>query len=223
MDVPAIMGQLAGLLRDLLMGQMLNDLSGTKLPAGTAEKLSEMWSKTRIQQAISQISEMTGSRSVNKKLDAEMCLIRLAGYSRTEGREVKEKIARPAERSEKKDASEKTVTKTEKKTEEKKPVPQVAEKSALSPAESDPRWAKLLGSIDNPLLKEALTGAYAKTDGDMLIIESDDPFILGVIKQADKQITALYPGGVSGKAVGKQENKALDALIESAGELITEE
>jgi hypothetical protein len=91
----------------------------------------------------------------------------------------------------------------------------------LTEAERDPRWAELLHSVANPLLRDALSNSGAKVDGDRLIIENADPFIQGVIKQAEKQISTLFPGGMG---EGKREpNKALDALIASAGDLIIEE
>jgi DNA polymerase-3 subunit gamma/tau len=78
MDISAILGQLSSLLRDLLMGQMTGDLALTRLPAAQAEALSAEWPRERILDALECFSQTRLSRSGDKKLEADLCLIRLA-------------------------------------------------------------------------------------------------------------------------------------------------
>jgi DNA polymerase-3 subunit gamma/tau len=220
MDVTAIMGQLSSLLRDLLMGQMAGDFAGTRLPADEAEKLSSLWPRERIITTLSQISEMRLSRSGSKKLDAELCLIRLAApmpAGDAPRRVPPPPVSVPP--------PSKPETPPAGDTSPRIPKPPQPDKpdSSLQDAKNDPRWAQLLASIDNPLLKETLSASGAKVEGDRLIFDDSDPFIQGVLKQAEKQIKVLFPGGTGNIKAKQAENKALDALIASAGDLIIEE
>jgi DNA polymerase-3 subunit gamma/tau len=223
MDVTAILGQLSSLLRDLLMGQMLNDLSVTRLPAKTAEHISALWPRERILQALSSFTETRLSRSADKKLDAELCLIRLAvslpepASPAAPPPKPQTKPQPPPEKPKPQQSPEKP-----KPQQPEKPEP-TAPSGSLTDAERDPRWQELLKTIENPLLRDALTKSGAKVDRDSLIINSSDPFIQGVIKQADKQIAALFPGGRGAAAQNPPRNDALDALVASAGDLIIEE
>jgi DNA polymerase-3 subunit gamma/tau len=205
MDVAAILGQLSALLRDLMMGQMLGDLSITRLPEEDAKRLSALWPRERILQALSCFAETRLSRSGNKKLDAELFLIRLACPTpqKMQTEEIRQTV--PAVR---------PVPPDKPKTQKTADV-----KTGGTPAERDPRWAELLNTVGNPLLRDALSQSGAKVDGDRLIFENPDPFIQGVIKQAEKQIAALFPDSAK-KPAG---NEALEALIASAGDLVIEE
>ena len=219
MDAAAILGQLSALLRDLLMGQMLGDLSVTRLPPGEAETLSAQWPRERILWALDRFAETRLSRSGDKKLEAELCLIRLACLETAEEPEmakappppkpeassIPHKPSAPPPESEPPSKSE--------------PPPEPASSAAMTDAERDPRWPALLNSVNNPLLRDALSKSGAKVDGDRLVIQTDDPFIQGVIKQAEKRIMELFPG--TGKPAGG--NHVLDALIASAGDLVIEE
>jgi DNA polymerase-3 subunit gamma/tau len=208
MDVAAILGQLSSLLRDLLMGQMLGNLSITRLPSSEAEKLSVLWPRERILQALSQFTETRLSRSSSKKLEAELCLIRLACFD--DAPVINAKTVEV-----------KAIQKTER---PKAPLPAVKSPAgALTDAADDPRWLKLLGTLENELVKNALEGSGAKIDGDRLIIETDDAFIQGVLKQAKTQISAYFPGGAETCPEKPQESTALDKLIETAGVPIIEE
>jgi DNA polymerase-3 subunit gamma/tau len=232
MDITAILGQLSALLRDLLMGQMLGDLSVTRLPPGEAEALSALWPGERILWALSRFQETRLSRSADKKLDAELCLIRLAAPpssgrletpGETERPEMPETLRTPE-----------TPRPVERETEPRdEPPPEPAgtehrvRRTEIVEAVRDPRWAPLLASVNNPLLRDALSRSGAKVDGDRLIIGTDDPFIQGIIKQAAPQILAFFPGGTGITAQEKvktpQAGGALDALIASAGDLVIEE
>jgi len=221
MDVSAILGQLSSLLRDVLMGQMLGDLSVTRLPAQDAEELSALWPRERLLHALEQFAETRLSRSGSKKLEAELCLIRLANPAPTEITAVKQK---PPEKPVKTQA-EKPIIQSETPPEPPEP-PEKQEKPPPEPAADmmdaarDPRWAELMNAIGNPLLKDALSKSGAKVEGDCLVLQNKDPFIQGVLQKAEKEILALFPGGIQ---KSRQKNDALDALIASAGNLIKKE
>jgi DNA polymerase-3 subunit gamma/tau len=240
MDVAAILGQLSSLLRDLLMGQLLGDLSLTRLPPGEAEALSEQWPRERILWALTQFQETRLSRSGDKKLEAELCLIRLACFE-TIGRQettpalIKpEPMAVPASKPAPEPVKEPVPVVAEP---EEKPIPvapepvgkpKAAEASgALTDAARDQRWSALLNAVNNPLLRDALSRSGAKVDGDRLVIETSDPFIQGVVQQAKEQILTFFPGGLcdakARPARAKETNHALEALIASAGDLVIEE
>ncbi|MCL2004361.1 MAG: DNA polymerase III subunit gamma/tau [Oscillospiraceae bacterium] len=224
MDVAAILGQLSALLRDLLMGQMLGDVSVTRLPEEEAKALSALWPRERIIRALTGITETRLSRSGNKKLEAELCLIKLAAP----GAELLGTDPPPPAPATKPATAPAPVpvpppapSPVPERPPKAEPKPVKAERKALRPADGDPRWAKLLESVDNAFLRDALSQSGAQVDGDRLVIENADPFIQGVIKQANTQIKALFPGG-TGDGEGKA-NEALDALIASAPGLVIEE
>jgi DNA polymerase-3 subunit gamma/tau len=233
LDAAAILGQLSALLRDLLMGQMLGDLSVTRLPSSEAQTLSAQWPRERILRALTVFTETRLSRSAHKKLEAELCMIRLACVETIQ----EEKTDQP---SMKKPLPPVLPPKPETLPEpvlppepalppETKPKPEIpAKKEAPAkkkepPQEAalDPRWAELLKSLNNPMLEEAFKQSGAQIDGDRLVIRTDDPYIQGVVKQAEKQILKVFPGGAgSGPPAG---NSALDALLASERDLVIEE
>jgi DNA polymerase-3 subunit gamma/tau len=218
MDVSAILGQLSALLRDLLMGQMLGDLSVTRLPAKEAEELSALWPRERLLRALEQFADTRLSRSGNKKLEAELCLIRLAGPAEAAAIPiVKQTVIKAAEPP--KQAKEPPKPPPEPQAEPEKPPPEP--EGNLIDAARDPRWAELMNTIGNPLLKDALSKSGAKVDGDRLVLQNVDSYIQGVLQNADKEIRKLFPGGIQ-KSQAKA-NNALDALIASAGDLVIEE
>jgi DNA polymerase-3 subunit gamma/tau len=154
MDISAILGQLSSLLRDLLMGQMTGDLSLTRLPAAKAKALSEEWPKERILHALEQFAETRLSRSGDKKLEADLCLIRLSGSIG--------KLPQP-----------KAVETAERESGEPPPGPAPAPTPAPIPADAfggggDPPppkvelgadWEKLLGDTDDPFMQGLMKGA----------------------------------------------------------------
>ena len=222
MDVTAILGQLSSLLRDLLMGQMLGDLSVTRLPSGEAERLSAQWPRERILWALDRFAETRLSRSGSKKLEAELCLIRLACLETIEAPIMSQPLTKTAPAALSPPSPEPAVK--SKPAAAIEPLAEGKPASAdMADAERDPRWPALLNSVNNPLLRDALSKSGAKVDGDRLVIQTDDPFIQGVIKQAEKQILALFPGHNVRPAGTKETNSALDALIASAGDLVIEE
>jgi DNA polymerase-3 subunit gamma/tau len=232
MDAAAILGQLSGLLRDLLMGQMLGDLSVTRLPYGEAKALSELWPRERILWALSVFTEARLSRSANKKLEAELCLIRLACL---EAIKEEKTACAPVK------APPKAVSSPQPETLAPQPAgnapPGIPEPAGgdgnrpaearpdcyptlLQDAETDPHWEAFLKSLGNPMLEEAFKRSGAQVDGDRLVIRTDDPFIQGVIVQAEKHVLEYFPGGAGNPPPA---NSALDALLASAGDLVIEE
>jgi DNA polymerase-3 subunit gamma/tau len=195
MDVSAILGQLSALLRDLMMGQMTGDLSLTRLPEKEAEALSGEWPKARILSALEQFAQTRLSRSGDKKLEADLCLIRLANAG------GEPPAARASVGADEADSRPQSPVVADDDRPQYKPAGggrQIASPTglrSLTDAAADPRWAKLLDSIDNLILKDALKDSGAKVDGDTLIIENS--FVWGLVKQsqAEEQIMRFFPGG----------------------------
>lgn len=233
MDFSAILGQVSSLLRDLLMGQMLGDLSVTRLPSDEAVQLSTEWSRDRILWALSHLSESINrlSRSADRRLEAEMCLIRLSAPASPDTAPVVPRstptMQMPAAVSTPEPAAASPAP--EERTEHSSLAPPNADiGTGDTPAARDPRWSSLLTSV-NPLNRDALSKAEAMVSGDKLVFLTNDHFIQGVLQQKElqKQIKAFFPGGAGStapkKAVKSPANADLDLLIRNAGDLVIEE
>jgi DNA polymerase-3 subunit gamma/tau len=248
LDFSSMLGQMSSMLRDLLMGQLTGDLLTTKLPPETASALSEQWPRPRIMQAISHIQESlnTISKTSDKRLETEMCLIRLAsvGCEQTAETAYTKPVSSPptpppvpCEQSAQTPASEPVPEKKR----EKKPVPihekkqQPEQVTSVSPAaepfvnaERDPRWMVFLTSLDT-LHHNAVVKAKAEVNGDTLILRSEDPFMTGVLQSAEfsKSVAAFFPGGVTINGEKEQTNaspgKTLDAFLQEQNDLVIDE
>jgi len=227
LDFSVILGQLSSLLRDILMGQMLEDLAAAKLPAKLVTQVSELWPRERILWALSHLQESQNrlSRSSDKRLEAQMCLIRLSSPELTAKPAAPPptpplpKVAPPAPPPNPKPnpQQEEPVSLNP------EPVPSPASRRGDSSAEGlahDPRWAKLLAAL-NPLLREVFSKTDALVENDRLIVQSSDPYAKGLLRQAEPQVAALFAGGLV--FPDDQPVSGIDALRQSAGELFIEE
>ena len=139
LDISAILGQLSALLRDLLMGQMLEDLSVTRLPAEDAKALSAEWPRARILKALAQFADTRLSRGGDKKLEADLCMIRLACANEPEP------VAVPAPAPVHAPAAPETLAPKQPQLRPDEPVP-----SELKPLPLDEE------AMDNPFMQEAI-------------------------------------------------------------------
>ena len=203
-DFAAILDELCSLMRNLMFCGLLEDFSETRLPDKTASGLSELWPRERLLAGISQLQDTQNrlARSVNKRIESELAIMRLAAPSA--GREdsqlpaaremsvpaVPPAAARPLPEPPASGTGE------EKTPAAPPPLPQKARDGDAQP-EHDAQWLVLLSKV-NPLYKNALeTAGHAVRDGRLHIMAN--PFSLGLLAQDDfrKEAEALYPGGLA--------------------------
>lgn len=251
LDFSSILGQLSSLLRDLLMSQLLGDPALTRLSSETASSLLHKWPIARIMQAVSHIQESINmlSKSTDKRLEAEMCLVRLASLSgeQTADLSLAAQIAPthpapapspvPAEK-----PVPASVSAALKQAGEKSNMIPVIENSPLvaesepellsseprSDAKRDKRWTTFLTSLD-PLQQNAVNQSSAELDGERLFLKTNDPFSMGVLQNAEfqKKVTATFPDGLVLNAEKKQVyspvSKSLDTFLQEQNDLIIDE
>jgi DNA polymerase-3 subunit gamma/tau len=229
LELSSILGQLASVLRDLLMGQLKGDLLVTRLPLEIASALSEKWPRDRIVPAISQIQESIGqlSRVADKHLEAELCLIRLASFSPAQHNGSPAPAPQPIQRAEP----------AKRVPENAKPPEPAKHKDSSSPskparlgahadAKQDGRWAPFLASL-GPFEKPAVMASKAEVDGDTLILRTDDPYFQGILQSAEFQsaVKAFFPGGLTGDSDPSPApaGRSLDDFLREQNDLIVSE
>lgn len=243
-DFSSILSQLSSLLRDLLMGQLLNDLLITRLSPNVASALSVKWPMNLIMQAISHIQESQNrlSKTADKRLETEMCLVRLASLQCEQTDDTVSlapistaphpSITPPIQQS-------KTVSKSNLVANNNIPIIEnsirAEEKEEFTPssairadAKRDARWPTFLASL-NPLHQSAVSKSRAEIEGERLIITAIDPFTSGLLKSTDfeKNVITHFPGGVvldtDEEQVSAPLITSLDAFLEEQDDLVIKE
>jgi len=201
-DFSALLDELSTLMRDLMFYEMLEDPAALRLPDETAAAALEMWPRERLLWGISLLQETQNrlGRSVNKRIESELCLMKLAG----ENHPVAPKPVAPPPKKPPKPTPP-PVGPIPSKPEALEPPPGSqggpppldkggsAEGEVVAP---DAQWAVLLTKV-NPLYKNALDNAGHTALGGTLHITAE-PYALGLLGQDDfrQAVEALYPGGL---------------------------
>ncbi len=243
-DYSSILSQLSSLLRDLLMGQLLNDLLITRLSLNTASALSDKWPMSLIMQAISHIQESQNrlSKTADKRLETEMCLVRLASLQREQTGDtipLAPIYTTPQSSVKPPDQQSKAVSKSNLVANNNIPIVENSARAEKkeeftsssvmrTDAKRDARWPMFLASL-NPLHQSAVSKSRAEIEGERLIITAIDPFTSGLLKSIDfeKNVSAHFRGGLMIDSDKEQVSAplitSLDAFLEEQGDLVIKE
>ncbi|MCL2082751.1 MAG: DNA polymerase III subunit gamma/tau [Oscillospiraceae bacterium] len=202
-DFSSILDELGSLMRDLLMGQMLDDLSSLRLPEASVAELNSLCPREELLKTISLLQETQNRlpRSVNKRLETEMFVFRvscgvqtapqLAGEQAPVTASARSKAVAPPQSAEPQ-PTDGGVTSFSEPPQKKLPPP--TKKTA--PGDG---WRQLLSwAADNKFFKDALDQAECSEEGEKLILNVPNTYIKGVLGQEvfRQRVMALYPGGV---------------------------
>lgn len=226
-DITGLLDELAVFLRDLMMCHMLSGTESLRLDDDTADKILSAWSLDRLLDALRIISETQAhlSRGFNKRLEVEMCILKLCGAfdRKVEPQTVisPQIIPEPKPRIE-------PVTIPQHND---PPVTIISQsvshiQESDNNLKSDPRYRKLL-AID-PFCQTFIEAAEPELSGEKLRIKTKDHFAAGLLRQDDfmKKALELYPGGVEilcDMLPPDDKGARLSALRERAGDLFVQD
>ncbi len=245
-NLTSVLSEISEMLRDVLI---IKTAQGKSIPyisarytEGELSKLSELFGNAELIFAIQCLQEASGaiSSSANKRIDAELCCVRLcegqgsgddAALSARVS-ELERKLSRGVVPQAAQQAAAPTapVQKAPAKKEEKPPMPEVKPsappKREASPAESADVWKKVLsvarGKL-SPGVFPLIAGAKAKRQDNMLILSADNAFAMQMLSKKENMdilreaVSEVSPGLVittaSGVAEKKQETSGIDELM----------